>query len=172
MTEHKFVENDEVLVVGDDSDFKGQWGRVLKYEAVFERYFVFLPDVHKAGHYSAFSEDELELLPEVEEEVIDSEPEEDQDTGLVIDVPPFGIPAEDFADAVAILLGRTMSRVGQIGPEQIFMGYQQFEGQTPQEVLIGLLEKLEESMIMTAQLHILVARIGAALHQVHPEESS
>jgi hypothetical protein len=171
MVNRKFKADDEVLVIGDHSDFKGQWGRVLQYEAIFERYFVFLPDVHKAGAYTAFTEDELDFLPPVEGEVDDSEDEETSD-GFVIEVPPFGISGEQFADHVQLLLGRTLTKVGQVGPEQVFFGFQEFEGLTPQEVLVAILGKVEESMIMHAQLHILVARIGTALGQVSPEENS
>jgi len=165
MTDHRFDENDEVLVIGDHSDFKGQWGRVIQYEATFDRYFVFLPDVHKVGYYSAFEESELEFLEPLED-VDDEDPE-----GLVIDVPKFPMTAESFAAHVELLLGQTLSRVGTIGPEQVFFGFQAFEGKSTQEILIDILGKVEEVMIMGAQLHILVARIGVALGQVNPGES-
>lgn len=170
-----FNDNDEVLIISDDSEFKGHWGRVLRFEPIFERYFVVLPDVHPTGHF-AFEEHELEFLGEMEEEyeaaLDDDDPEEEEPAdGITIEVPQFGMSAEEFAQHLEFMLGRALGRVGQVGPREAFFGFQEFEGLTPQEVLFGVLDKIEESMAMHAQLHILVARIGTALNQVRPEET-
>lgn len=172
MASRRFNDDDEILVVGDDSDFKGHWGRVIKYEPLFERYFVVLPDVSPTGHF-AFTEDQLTPLPEEEDagKYHEDQPDEDSEEEVhdEVQVPAFGMSEDDFVKHLEWMIERSLTKVATVGPRDAFFGFQDFEGSTPQEILFSLLNKLEEGIALFAQAHILVARIGVAMSCVHPE---
>jgi hypothetical protein len=155
----KFNPGDEILVV--DGDFKGQIGSVIGYEEIFERYMVFLPRVSMTNH-AACTEDELELLTNKKEEP----PETD-----VVSVPvyDFGIPTDVLRKHLEWMCGRALEKIGDVGPNEAFFGFQEFEGKTASEILIDLMMKLEEGMAMFAQAHVLIGRIVAALESVHDQ---
>lgn len=156
MTNRRFQDGDEVVVA--EGDFKGQYGSVLRFEEVFERYLVTLPDVSKTGHF-AFQEHELEPIDFPVEEAVDQ-----------IEVPEFGMTTEQVQNYLEYLFGRSLAHVGEVGAKEAFFGYQQWEGKTASQVLVGLMFKLEEGMAMFAQAHILIGRTIAALESVHDQE--
>lgn len=156
MTNRRFQDGDEVVVA--EGDFKGQYGTVLRFEDVFERYLVMLPDVSKTGYF-AFQEHELEPIDFPVEEVVDQ-----------IEVPEFGMTTEQVQNYLEYLFTRSLAHVGEVGAKDAFFGYQQWEGKTASQVLVGLMFKLEEGMAMFAQAHILIGRTIAALESVHDQE--
>jgi hypothetical protein len=164
MVNPEFTEGDDVVVTS--GEHKGQWGRVLRYEEVFGKYFVQLPEISVTGYF-AFEPNELFPL-EDEDQATDGDAEEDYEEEGV-DVPAFGMSSEDFVTHLDILLDRTLTKVGNVGPHDAFFGFQEFEGMTPDQILIALLDKLEEGMALFAQAHILISRIGVALHEVTRE---
>jgi ribosomal protein L24 len=160
----RFKRDDEVVVA--EGDFKGQYGRVLEWEPIFERYFVVLPDVHETGHF-AYQEHELLPLDDTEDEVVSDEEEEVEYDE--VEVPTFPMSESDFVRHLEFFLERTMSKVGVTGPREAFFGFQEFEGMTPQEILLQILDKLEEGAALFAQAHVLVARMGVALDRTIQE---
>lgn len=159
MSEPLYSEGDEIVVAA--GDFKGQFGVVLRYEEVFDRYYVQLPNVTVIGHF-AFQEHEILSTNQEEQE----DEEEDEQP-----VPRLGMTEHEFVKHVEFLIDRSLDRLVSVGPESAFFGYQEFEGMTPEEVLFALLDKIEEGIAHLAQTHILVSRIGVALRDTVQEAS-
>jgi hypothetical protein len=151
----RFEPGDEVVVV--DGDFTGVTGTVLKYEAVFDTYFVQSSEVSATGHI-ACKESELDFL-------VQEGQGEDQ-----VEVPRFPLSTEALRHHLEWMLGRALGQVGDVGPEQALFGFQQFEGKTPQEVLIELMSKLEEGMALIAQVHVMFGRIYVALEGMNDQD--
>lgn len=156
MSEPAFNEGDEVVVT--DGDWKGQYGVVKRYDDMFERYMVNLPDVMAPEHFAACTEGELALLSEDDEEVVDEIPVYD-----------FPISQETFQEHLEYLMARSLEHVGNVGAEQAFFGFEQWEGKSASEVLVGLMTKLEEGMALFTQAHILIGRVVIALESVHDQ---
>jgi hypothetical protein len=148
------------IVVGE-GDYKGQYGVVLKFEDIFDRYYVQLPNLSVTGYF-AFQEHEL--LPLAPEEEVSDEEEEDE-------TPRLGMTDTEFVQHVEFMINRSLDRLVTVGPETAFFGYQEFEGMTPNEVLIQLMDKLEEGIAHLAQAHVLVSRIAVALQGTIEEVS-
>jgi KOW motif-containing protein len=152
----KFEPGDEVIVI--EGEFKGHYGTVIQFEDTFAKYYVILPERHLFDLFP-FDEGDLDFLPP-------EEPEEEVDEIPVYD---FGIPQSVLHSHLEWLISRSLEHVGDVGPDQAFFGYQEFEGKTASEVLVELMTKLEEGMAMFAQAHILIGRIVAALESVHDQ---
>lgn len=159
MGKRKFQDGDEVEVV--DGDFKGYHGSVLKYEDVFGRYLITIPEASKFGHF-AYQEDELRRI---EPDTPTEEPEENE----VVDeihIPTFGMTNEQIVSYLEYMMQRSLAHVKEIGAEDAFFGYQEWEGMSASQVLIALMFKLEEGMALFAQAHILIGRTVAAIESV------
>lgn len=98
-----------------------------------------------------------------------SEPENNEGVDE-IKIPTFGMTQEQVANYLEYLLRRSVEHVGSVGAEDALFGYQEFEGKTASQVLVGLLFKLEEGMAMFAQAYILIGRTIAALESVHDQD--
>lgn len=152
MQEQIYPDGTEIVVL--DGELKGEYGVVVSYEPIFDRYFVQLPNRSLQGHF-AFQLDEISALDDNTENQ-----EESQDQTL--ETPGFGMSSEDFVAHLEFLIGRSLSRVPTVGPSDAFFGYQEFEGLTAEEVLLKLLDKIEEGIAHLAQAHILISRIGVS----------
>lgn len=140
-------ENTEVVI--NDGVFKGFLGSVISYDHIADEYLVYLPEIEDqmSFHYLAVF-------------ALDEEEEDEQPT------PEFGMSADEFAAHLEYLVVRTLDRVPTAGAQDAFFGFQEFEGQTVDETLTLLLEKIEDGFAHLAQLHILVSRIGLAYRQI------
>lgn len=154
MSAPKYGEGQEIVVA--EGDYKGEYGVILKWEGVFDRYYVQLPNLSVTGYF-AFQEDEIVPIDDEEE---DTENEE---------IPRLGMTEHEFVKHVEFLIDRSLDRLVTAGPETAFFGYQEFEGMTPDEVLFLLLDKLEDGIAHLAQTHVLVSRIGVALRATMQE---
>lgn len=153
----KFNPGDEVLVV--EGDFKGQRGTVEEF--IFESYMVDITADHTGNVRIACKEEELGFPPQEknsEEEVTD------------LPVHGFGISQAMLSTHLQWLIGRSLEKVGEVGPDQAFFGFQEFEGKTPQEVLLEIMGKLEEGVAMFAQAHVLVGRIVMAMEAMNDQD--
>jgi hypothetical protein len=154
-----YPDGTEIVVL--DGQLKGEYGVVVSYEPIFDRYFVQLPNRSLEGHF-AFQLDEISPLEEPQEEQEDTEPTDD-------DPPGFGMTEDEFVSHLEFLMGRSMSKIPTTGAKEAFFGYQEFEGMTAEEVLLSLLDKLEEGIAHLAQAHILIARIGVSYRTIVKE---
>lgn len=156
----KFQPGEEVIVV--DGDFKGEYGTVSQY--LIDSVIVDIAREVQGSFKAVIQESCLDHLPAEEKA------DDDSDEG-VIDIPvhEFGISEEAFQRHLEYLIGRSLAQVGQVGPNEAFFGFQEFEGKTASEVLFELMFKLEEGMAMFAQAHILIGRIVASLENVHDQ---
>lgn len=153
-----YPDGTEVVVL--DGDLKGEYGIVVSYEPIFDRYFVQLPNRSLHGNF-AFELDEISAL---DGKVEGEESEEDTE-----DTPRFGMSEDDFVQHLEFLIGRSLTKVASVGPEEAFFGYQEFESMTPEEVLLSLLDKIEEGIAHLAQAHILITRIGVSYRTIMKE---
>jgi hypothetical protein len=88
---------------------------------------------------------------ELEPAVFEDEEEE-------VEVPAFGMSAEELAGHTQYLLTKAMTRITEVGAQEAFFGFQEFEGKDAREILVTLLNKIEEGLALYAQAHILVSR--------------
>lgn len=152
-----YPDGTEIVVL--EGELKGEYGVVVSYEAIFDRYFVHLPQRSLQGHF-AFKVEDISALDELEDE---EEPEED-------DTPPgFGMSEDDFVAHLEFLIGRSLTKVVTTGPNEVFFGYQEFEGLTAEDALLKLLDKIEEGIAHLAQAHILISRIGVTYRTIMRE---
>lgn len=151
-----FEPGDTVVICS--GEWKGTTGKIKEY--MFERYMV----EFEPGKYVACREEELAKV--FYEPVPDEEPEEVKE----VPVYDFGISTELLAKHLEWLVGNSLQKVGSVGPEQAFFGFQEFEGKSPQEVLLEIMEKLEEGVAMFAQAHVLVGRIVMALETMDDQK--
>ncbi len=148
----EFEVGDEVIAT--DGPHKGYYGKVI--EVWLGTPIVELgPDQFDHGVH-VISAEFLEHLT----------PEEQVDEIPVYD---FGIPADVLQSHLEWFVGRSLQRLGAVGPEQALFGFQEFEGKTPNEVILELMGKLEEGAALLAQTHILLGRIVMALESVHDQ---
>lgn len=152
----RFSPGDEILVVG--GRWSGYTGTVLHCEDWVGGYLVQL-NTKKAK--------DSVLVPESQVDSAQYEQPEEEDE---IIVPTFPASAEDIQAHLEWMLERVLGKVGQVGPEQALFGFQEFEGKTPSQVLLALMEKLEEGMALFGQAHILLGRIVVALETMNDQE--
>jgi hypothetical protein len=157
MTEQIYPDGTEIVVL--DGDLKGEYGVIISYESIFDRYFVQLPNRSLQGHF-AFQLEEISPLDDNEEGDEEEEP---------FQPPGFGMSEDDFVAHLEFLIGRSLSKVPSVGAKEAFFGYQEFEGLTPEEVLLKLLDKIEEGIAHLAQAHILISRIGVSYRTILKE---
>lgn len=151
-----YPDGTEIVVL--DGELKGEYGVVISYEPVFDRYFVLLPNRSLEGHF-AFRVEEISPLDEAEDE---EDSEEDTPPG-------FGMSEDDFVAHLEFLIGRSLTKVVTTGAAEAFFGYQEFEGLTAEDALLKLLDKIEEGIAHLAQAHILISRIGVTYRTIMRE---
>jgi hypothetical protein len=150
----KYPHGTEVEIIG--GDFKGYRGKIEGFEGWAGLYLIKLPEF---SGVAACKEHQIRPVQP------DSEPQPEPEVRVVdqIPIPTFPASAEDLQNHLEWMLPRVLGKIGEVGPEQALFGFQQFEGKTPTQILVAMMEKLEESMAMHAQVHILLGRIVIAL---------
>jgi len=74
------------------------------------------------------------------------------------ETPSFGMSHDELAGHTKYLLTKAMDRITEVKQEDWAFGFLQFEGMDAREILVLLLNKIEDSMALSAQAHILVSR--------------
>lgn len=166
MANPAFDVGDDVLVLS--GEFKGRYGHVVAYEDTFDKYMVILPEVHATGFWPFYAS-ELELMADIDE-TTPAEPDTEAPKIDEIEVPSFGMTTEEFGIHAEYLMVRSLERITSTGPDEAFFGYQEFEGMNPKEILGALMVKVEESLALFAQAHILIGRTALALEKLHDQD--
>lgn len=156
-----FEVGDEVIVI--EGRYKGVYGSVID-QWIDSMVIAVGPDQPAASGVIVAETDHLEPLPV-------QAPYEDAAEEPVDDIPvhAFGIPVSVLEAHLGWFVGRSLERVGDVGPEEALFGFQEFEGKSPQEVILELMGKLEEGTALLAQTHILLGRIVMALENMHDQ---
>jgi hypothetical protein len=156
----KYPHGTEVEIIG--GDFKGYQGKIEGHEAWANLYLI---GIHGFSGVVGCKEDEIRP---VEDDA--NQPEEEPVVVDEIPVPTFPASAEDLQSHLEWMIPRVLDKLGEVGPEQALFGFQQFEGKSPSEILLAMMDKLEESMAMHAQVHILLGRIVVALETLNDQK--